>query len=144
MTDREKLVSLALCLKAIDDAYEELADFKATVKASVETLLKESHALRYEILSGQEQLPLEPTPPVDRPGLGLIDVLLQKVADQVNSGALNTPGVKCSATVGPAAEASAEERARTRRRKPKMQGQDAILPDNRPKPDTRPGEPGPA
>lgn len=129
MTDREKLVALALCLKGIDDAYEELADFKASVKARVETLLKESHSLRFEILSGQEQLPLEPTRTES-----VIAQTLEKVVEEVNSGALDTPGCTVTASMSsPSAEASTEERARTRKNKTrkKLLGQDAILPDPR-------------
>lgn len=57
----------------------------------------------------------------------LINEIAEKAAAVVNSGALDTPGVKCTAEVVPA-ETSIEERARTRRTKKKLQGQDAILP----------------
>ena len=127
MSDSQKMLALALALKAIDDAYEELADFKATIKARIETLLKESRAIRYEILSGQGALPLEPAPEKQ------IDAVLERVAEQVNSGSLDTPGVTCTAEVRPAVdETSAEERVRTRaaKRRKKLLGPDAP-PDKR-------------
>ena len=62
--------------------------------------------------------------------------VIESVVDQINSGALDTGDVKCTATVtaasplfDPKAEASVEERKRTR--KPKLRGQDALLPDAR-------------
>lgn len=67
--------------------------------------------------------------------------VLESVVDQINSGALDVGDVKCSATVtassfDPTSEASTEERKRTR--KPKLRGQDALLPDQRPQ---QPGAP---
>jgi hypothetical protein len=69
------------------------------------------------------------------PKAAAIETVLEKVADQINSGALDVGDVKCTAEVMPATvpeEVTAEERQRTKRqRKVKMQGQDAILPDKR-------------
>ena len=81
----------------------------------------------------QERLPLEAE---SEPTLTAV---LEKVAEQVNSGALDTPGVTCTASVTPApdAEYSTEERNRTRKTKPKGRGQDALLPAV-PKPDEPP------
>jgi len=69
--------------------------------------------------------------------------VIESVVDQINSGALDRGDVKCTATVtgasqffDPKSEASTEDRKRTR--KPKMQGQDAILPDPR---NQQPGAP---
>lgn len=80
---------------------------------------------------------------------------LEKFAEAIlkNRGNLVLPGMGetnpvNSETLMAKAETSVEERARTKKAKSnikvmvKMQGQDAILPDNRPKPDARPGEPG--
>lgn len=50
---------IALILKAMDDANEALAEFKADHKARMETLQKELNALTYEILTGQQSLPME-------------------------------------------------------------------------------------
>lgn len=106
MNDAEKLRALALMLQAIDDCYEELAEFKATIKARIETLLKQSRAIRYEILTGQEQLPLDPNS-------AQIEEAMKKTAELVNSGALDTEKVKVTASVGPITdEISVEERAR--------------------------------
>lgn len=97
-------------------------------------------------------LPVEPIPaelstepaPTQAPGDKLfpepepakvIEQVLDQVADQINSGALNTPGVTCTAEVhtAPDGEASVQEKQRTRRKKKtKLQGQDAVLgPDKR-------------
>lgn len=124
MTDSEKLLALALNLKAIDDAYEELAEFKLSIKARIETLLKESRALRFEVLSGQNSLPLEPAPTVMEAA--------EKAVAAVNAGALDWDGIKVTASVVPA-DTSTEERTRTRhvRRKKALAGQAAILPDKR-------------
>ncbi len=118
MTDAEKLYALALNLKAIDDAYEELATFKLEIKARVETLLKESRAIRFEVLSGQQGLPLEPAPTV-------MQEVLEKTAAFVNSGALDTPGVKCTAAVP--LDTTPAERQRTRRAKKKLKGKEVVL-----------------
>jgi hypothetical protein len=136
MTDREKLIALALCLKGIDDAYEELADFKASVKARIETLLKESHALRFEILSGQESLPLEPIsadshPVSDTPAMG------SRTQESASSGESEGQTQPTSAEFNPVIEANAEERSRARKAKrARLRGQSAILPDPR-----KPGDP---
>ncbi len=103
--------------------------------------------------SDAERLPVEPieevasTPPVGdklfetAPEPTIVQVV-QEVAEQVNSGALDTPGVKCTMTVGPAVdETSIEERTRTRKSRKKLQGQDAILPDVR-KPEPPAPDPG--
>lgn len=55
---------------------------------------------------------------------------LAKVVEQVNSGALDTPGVKCTAEFNPATEANAEERSRARKAKRKAMRSPAI-PDPR-------------
>jgi len=66
----------------------------------------------------------------------VIETVLQKTVEVINSGALDSAGVKCTAAL---AETSTEERVRTRhvRRKKALQGQAAILPDKR-------TDPGPA
>lgn len=46
-----------------------------------------------------------------------------------------------SSSFDPTSEASTEERKRTRTRKPKLRGQDALLPDQRPGAPTQPGAP---
>lgn len=62
----------------------------------------------------------------------LISSVLQHVCDDVNSGALDSTSVKATARVAPV-EASVEERARTRatKRRQKLQGEAALLPDKR-------------
>ena len=116
MNDAEKLRALALMLQAIDDCYEELAEFKATIKARIETLLKQSRAIRYEILTGQEQLPLDPNS-------AQIEEAMKKTAELVNSGALDTEKVKVTASVGPITdEISVEERARERKARKSRHG----------------------
>lgn len=67
-----------------------------------------------------------------------MEQIAEKAAAIVNSGALDTPDVKCTASVVPI-EVSTEERVRTRhvRRKKALAGQAAILPDKR-------TDPGPA
>lgn len=70
-------------------------------------------------------------PPPDK----LFETVIESVVDQVNASALNTPGVTCTASMGPVDETSTEERTRTRKsRRAQMRGQGAILPDHR-KPD---------
>jgi hypothetical protein len=131
MSDTDRLLALSLILKAIDDCDQELTQFKAEHKARRENLQTQLNQLRWEVLSGQERLPLEPI------------TAMQRVVEEVNAGALDTPGVKVSATFDPAsAESSNEEINREKRRKTKarLQGQDAILPDKR-KPADAPAEP---
>jgi hypothetical protein len=57
-SDTDRLMQLSLLLKALDDLDADLAEYKADYKAKRETLLKELGKLRYEVLSGQERLPL--------------------------------------------------------------------------------------
>jgi hypothetical protein len=110
-SDTDKLLQMSLLLRAIDEAHSELAMHKANHKARVETLTDELQKLRWEVLSGQERLPLEPIPPA------AILPVMEKVVEMVNSGALDTPGVTCTAEVGPAAESSREEINRQKRQK---------------------------
>lgn len=110
-SDTDKLLQMSLLLRAIDEAHSELAMHKANHKARVETLTDELQKLRWEVLSGQERLPLEPIP------APAIVPVMEKVAEMVNSGALNTPGVIVTAEINPAAESSVEEIRRTRRTK---------------------------
>jgi len=62
--------------------------------------------------------------------------IAEKAAAAVNSGALDTPGVKCTAEVVPV-DTTPAERQRTRRTKKTVAGQAAILPN-------KPSDPGPA
>lgn len=110
-SDTDKLMHLSLLLKAIDDCDSELAVFKADHKARREKLTDELGKLRWEVLSGQERLALEPIP-----ASGIVPVM-EKVAEMVNSGALNKPGLIVTAQVGEASESSVEEIARTKRAK---------------------------
>ena len=57
-SDTDRLMQLSLLLKALDDLDAELAEYKADYKAKRETLLKQLGQLRYEVLSGQERLPM--------------------------------------------------------------------------------------
>jgi hypothetical protein len=110
-SDTDKLLHLSLLLKALDDCDQELSDAKAEHKARRTKLEGELAQIRWEVLSGQERLPLEPIP-----SSGIVPVM-EKVAELVNSGALNTPDVTVSAEVNPAAESSVEEIRRTRKAK---------------------------
>lgn len=123
MTDSQKLLALALALKAIDDAHEELAAFKSEIKSRVENLLKETRALRYEILSGQERLPLESEPATSTPDGG-------QGPAQASPPETKSVDAKEENNVS---ETSTEERLRTRaaKKRKKLLGQDAILPDKR-------------
>lgn len=85
--------------------------------------------------SDADKLPVEPIPTEAQPapapsedGSKLFETVIEKVVEQVNAGALNTPGVTCTASI--VDESSAEERTRTRKSR-KLRGQDAILPDPR-------------
>jgi hypothetical protein len=123
-SDTDRLLQMSLLLKAIDDANQELTEYKAGHKLRIKTLQGDLFRLRWEILSGQERLPLEPIPP------SAIVPVMEKVVEQVNAGALNTPGVTVTAEMhdAPDAESSMEEKARTRKTKKKLQGEDALLP----------------
>lgn len=110
-SDTDKLLHLSLLLKAIDDLDLEKAQYNAEWKARHEKLNAELSQLRWEVLSGQDRLPLETIPP------NAIVGVMEKVAEHVNSGALDTPGVTCTAEVGPAAESSREEVARQKKNK---------------------------
>ena len=110
-SDTDKLLQMSLLLRAIDEAHSELAMHKANHKARVETLTDELQKLRWEVLSGQERLPLEPIP------ASAIVPVMEQVAEHVNSGALDTPTVRVTAEVNPAAESSVEEIRRTRKPK---------------------------
>jgi hypothetical protein len=103
--DTDRLLSMSLLLKAIDDCDQELTEFKAEHKALREKLMGELTKLRWEVLSGQDRLPLE------------------SVSESV---------VAWTASAAPDAESSVEERARAKKNRKAMQGQDAILPDHRP------------
>ena len=115
-SDTDKLLQMSLILKAIDDCNQELTEYKANHKARLESLHGELSKLRWEVLSGQERLPLEPIPPP------AIVPMMEKVAEMVNNGALNTAGVTVTAEVNPASESSVEEIRRTRRSKPSEKG----------------------
>lgn len=110
-SDTDKLLQMSLLLRAIDEAHSELAMHKANHKARLETLTDELQKLRWEVLSGQERLPLEPIPPP------AIVPVMEKVAEMVNSGVLDTPGVRVTAEVSPMSESSVEEIQRTKRQK---------------------------
>jgi FtsZ-binding cell division protein ZapB len=58
MSDADKLMHLSLLLKALDDLEQELTEFKTENKARREALQGELSKLRWEVLSGQERLPL--------------------------------------------------------------------------------------
>lgn len=113
-SDTDKLLQMSLILKAIDDCNQELTEYKANHKARLESLHGELAKLRWEVLSGQDRLPLEPISPA------AIVPVMERVAEQINAGALDTPGVTCTASVGPDVESSVEERARTRKTKKKL------------------------
>ena len=122
-TDTDRLLALSLLLKAIDDCDQGLIEFKANHKARREALQGELNKLRWEVLSGQERLPLEP--PTEKS----MSEVFEKVAEQVNSGAFNTPGVTCTAEVRNVAdESSTEERAKTRKTKQRLAGVEAVIP----------------
>jgi hypothetical protein len=110
-TDTDRLMQLSLLLKALDDLDSELAIAKAQHKEQRARLEKELSTLRWEVLSGQERLPLEPLP------APTIVAVMEKVAEQVNAGALDRDGIKCTAEVGPVSESSFEEIRRTRKPK---------------------------
>ena len=74
---------LALILQAIEDAERQMADYRKDYTARMEHLRQQAWQLRNEILSGQ---------------LTITDVM-EKVAEQVNAGALDGKGVKCTAEV---------------------------------------------
>jgi hypothetical protein len=57
-TDTDRLLQLSLLLKAIDDLDQALVEYKADHKAKREVLQGELSKLRWEVLSGQERLPL--------------------------------------------------------------------------------------
>jgi hypothetical protein len=131
MTDTDKLLHLSLLLKALDDCDQELSDAKAEHKARRTKLEGELAQIRWEVLSGQERLPLEPIPDAT------INSVVERVAEQVNAGALNTPGVTCTATVGPASESSREEIAR--QKKTGKKNGHGITPISTPEPPPQPG-----
>jgi hypothetical protein len=113
MSDSEKLRTLALIMKAIDDAEEELSEFKAEIKSRVETLTRQANAIRYEVLSGQQALPLEGT---------CVE------SDSPN----NAHDVKPTTPKPQSTVTSAGASSNGKTAKPKtMQGQEAILPDKR-------------
>ena len=58
MSDTDRLLQLSLLLKAIDDLDQGLAEFRADYKSRREALEGELKKLRWEVLSGQERLPL--------------------------------------------------------------------------------------
>ena len=57
-TDTDRLLQMSLLLKAIDDLEAEKTEYVTEWKARYEKLRNQLSALRYEILSGQERLPL--------------------------------------------------------------------------------------
>jgi len=57
-SDTDRLMQLSLLLKAIDDLDQNLAEVRAEHKSRKEALLGELSKLRWEVLSGQERLPL--------------------------------------------------------------------------------------
>ena len=98
--------------------------------------------------SEAERLPVEPIPlevgPTDAPPDKLFETspvpkqesviaqAMEKTVELVNSGALDTPGCTVTASISnPSAEASTEEKARTRKTRKRLMGQGAILPDPR-------------
>ena len=111
-SDTDRLMQMSLILKAIDDSNQELTEYKATHKARLETLHGELAKLRWEVLSGQERLPLEPPQHLAVPVIPIS--VSAETAETVNHS--------------PAAESSVEERARTRKAKTKLAGQDALIP----------------
>jgi len=58
MSDTDRLLQLSLLLKAIDDLDQGLAEFRADYKSRREALEGELKKLQWEVLSGQERLPL--------------------------------------------------------------------------------------
>ncbi len=58
----QRLMQMAMLLKAIDDEEENAAEWRAAYKSRMETLQKELSRLKYEILTGQQTIPLEPPP----------------------------------------------------------------------------------
>jgi hypothetical protein len=132
-SDTDKLLHLSYLLKALDDCDSELAIFKAEHKARREKLTDELNKLRWEVLSGQERLPLEPIsadsrPVSDMPAMG------SRTQSSAGSGDSEGKTQPTSAENHPDAESSLEERARTRKTKKKLEGQDALIPGGTPAP----------
>jgi hypothetical protein len=128
MSDTDRLLELSLILKAIDDCDQELTQFKAEHKARRENLQTQLNQLRWEVLSGQERLPLDaPQVSADSREAERMPAMGSLAHDSATEGA---PAGK---TQPASAESSNEEINREKRRKTKarLQGQDAILPDKR-------------
>jgi hypothetical protein len=87
-------------------------------------------------MDGEDQITAAPpeklfeTAPEQEP-VATIVAIAEAVAEQVNSGALDTPNVKVTAEVSPLLADSEPTQKPKRTRKPKLQGQDALLPDKR-------------
>ena len=58
---------LAMILQSIDREEMEFAEQKLEHKSRIETLRHEAWKLRQQIITGQEELPLEPVPPAQPP-----------------------------------------------------------------------------
>lgn len=57
----ERAKRLAMILQAIDDSERQFAEVRTDFKNRLQTLQNQSWALRQSILSGQAELPLEPS-----------------------------------------------------------------------------------
>jgi predicted ribonuclease toxin of YeeF-YezG toxin-antitoxin module len=60
-SDTDRLMQLSLLLKSLDDLDQEKTEYMAEHKSRKETILGEISKLRYEVLSGQERLPISIT-----------------------------------------------------------------------------------
>jgi predicted nucleic acid-binding Zn-ribbon protein len=56
----ERLMQMAMLLKAIDDETNDFATAKTEHKDTMEKLHNELRKLKYEVLTGQQTIPLEP------------------------------------------------------------------------------------
>lgn len=83
----ERLMRMAMLLKAMDDTEREFTSRKTEFKDTMTKLSNELAMLKYEVLSGQEPLPID------------FGAIADKVAERVNAGALDKEGVKVTAEV---------------------------------------------
>lgn len=85
--------ALALAIDSLRRCKEDFAEVKKDYAARIEGLENRVSQISRDILTGQNPLPLEPTEP-------RITEVLEHVAAEVNSGALDTPTCKVTATIG--------------------------------------------
>ena len=116
--------------------------YKADLEKFAETLLQKQGSLLLERSSEGSPLPL-----AARAFFQQVSADSQMVSEHASNGKLvpdnATDGDPGRKTQLPSAESSTEERARTRKNSKKMQGQDAILPNLRPKSEAaEPPQPG--